>query len=70
MATLSATRFNEPMRRYYRRLLGAGKPKKVALVATMRKLITLLNCLVKADRLWTVQPPRMNNRTVEGGPAT
>jgi transposase len=52
MATLSAVRCNKPIKAFYRRLLAQGKPKKVALVACMRKLLTLLNTLVKNDREW------------------
>jgi transposase len=43
MATLAATRHNPSIRTFYTRLLGAGKPKKVALVACMRKLLTIVN---------------------------
>ena len=41
MATLAATRFNPLIRTFYQRLLAAGKAKKVALVACMRKLLTI-----------------------------
>lgn len=47
MATLAATRFNEHIRMFYERLLAAGKLKKVALVACMRKLITHLNAIAR-----------------------
>jgi transposase len=43
MASLSATRHNEILKAFYGRLVQAGKPKKVALVAVMRKLIIYLN---------------------------
>lgn len=52
MATLVATRFNTRIRIFYQRLLAAGKPKKVALTAAMRKLLTILNTLVRTDQLW------------------
>ncbi len=52
MATLVATRFNTRIRAFYQRLLSQGKPKKLALVAAMRKLLTILNTLVKRDELW------------------
>ncbi len=52
MATLVATRFNPVIRAFYQRLLEAGKPKKVALTACMRKLLTILNAMVKHGRLW------------------
>jgi transposase len=47
MATLTATRYNPPIHAFYQRLLAAGKLKKVALVACMRKLITHLNALAR-----------------------
>ncbi len=47
MAALVATRFNPILKTFYDRLVAAGKPKKVALVAVMRKLIVLLNHLLK-----------------------
>jgi transposase len=47
MASLSATRHNEILKAFYDRLVQAGKPKKVALVAVMRKLIVYLNRLLK-----------------------
>lgn len=52
MATLAATRFNETIKTFYQRLLAHGKPKKVALTAAMRKLLTILNTLVKTNQLW------------------
>jgi len=47
MATLTATRHNPVIRAFYERLLAAGKLKKVALVACMRKLLTILNAMVR-----------------------
>jgi transposase len=47
MATLSAVRFNPTLRAFYEHLLGLGKPKKVALVACMRKLLVILNAMVR-----------------------
>jgi transposase len=52
MATLVATRRNPRIRSFYQRLRAAGKPTKVALVAAMRKLLTILNAIVKAQRPW------------------
>ncbi len=52
MAALVATRYNAPLRTFYQRLLTAGKPKKLALVAVMRKLLTILNAMVKHNRSW------------------
>ena len=55
MAALSAARYNPVLRVFYRRLRDAGKPAKVALVATMRKLLTILNAMIKHQSHWTAQ---------------
>ena len=47
MAALVASRRNPVLAAFYRRLLALGEPKKVALVATMRKLLTIVNALLK-----------------------
>jgi len=52
MAALSATRFNPDIRRLYLRLCNNGKPKKVALVACMRKLLTILNSIIAHQTPW------------------
>lgn len=52
MATLSASRFNPTIQKHYQHLLAKGKQKKVALVACMRKLLTILNALVRENKLW------------------
>ena len=52
MATLVAMRHNRVIRTFYERLLAAGKLKKVAMVACMRKLLTILNAMVKAGKPW------------------
>lgn len=56
MATLSAVRFNPPIATFYRRLRGNGKAAKVALVACMRKLLTMLNAMVRDGRPWSPPP--------------
>ena len=55
MAALSAARWNPAIRACYERLRAAGKPAKVALVACMRKLLTILNALLRDGLPW--QPP-------------
>jgi transposase len=55
MATLVATRFNPVVKAWYQRLLAAGKPKKVALVACMRKLLVVLNAMIKTKTRWQAQ---------------
>lgn len=52
MAALVAARHNPVIKVFYARLLAAGKPRKVALVACMRKLLTILNAMVKAGKPW------------------
>lgn len=52
MAALVATRCNQRLSNFYHRLLGRGKAKKVALVAVMRKLLVILNTMVKNGQPW------------------
>ena len=47
MAALVACRHNARMREFYERLVSAGKPKKVALVAVMRKMLVILNAMMQ-----------------------
>ena len=56
MATLVATRYNPVIRDFYQRLCAAGKPKKVALTACMRKLLVILNAMIKHNRTWNPVP--------------
>ena len=55
MATLTAVRHNPILKTHYERLLAAGKRKKVALVACMRKLLTTLNAMVRTGSKWNPQ---------------
>jgi len=57
MAALVATRFNPIIRSFYQRLCAAGKAKKVALVACMRKLLTILNAMLKHRLPWSYPAP-------------
>lgn len=57
MAALVATKHNVVIKTFYRRLLGAGKAKKVALTACMRKLLVILNTMFRNQTSW--QPPRL-----------
>jgi transposase len=52
MGALVATRHNPQIKEFYERLLGAGKPRKVALVACMRKLLSILNAVLKHRTPW------------------
>lgn len=52
VAALVGTRFNPVLRDFYARLLAAGKPKKVALVACMHKLLIILNAIARTKSPW------------------
>ncbi len=52
MGALVAVRRNPVVRGFYKRLLAAGKSKKVALAACMRKLLAILNAVVKRRTPW------------------
>ena len=56
MATVSALRFNPVIRCFYDRLLANGKEKKVAIVACMRKLLIILNAMVRDMQPWRAAP--------------
>jgi transposase len=56
MATLNATRHNPVIRAHYEKLQKAGKRKKVALVACMRKLLCMLNAMIRDKKSWRSQP--------------
>lgn len=55
MATLVASRHNPRIAAFYERLCSAGKPKKVALIACMHKLLTILNAMLRQGSRWSVQ---------------
>jgi len=55
MATLSAKKFNPAIKVFYDRLLAKGKTKKVAMVACMRKLLIVMNTMVKNNEPWNAE---------------
>ncbi len=55
IGTLRATRCNPVILAFYRRLVEAGKPKQVALVACRHKLLTIFNAMVKHQAFWQAQ---------------
>ena len=67
MATLSATRHNHVIRKFYTSLLARGKEKKVALVACMRKLLTILNEMVRNQEPWRTAPRTKEEKIVVTG---
>jgi transposase len=56
MAALSAAKFNPVIHAFYQRLLKSGKEKKVALVACMRKLLVIINSMIKKSERWHYIP--------------
>ncbi len=58
MATVSAVRCNAQIRSVYQRLLAAGKKPKVALIACLRKLLTILNAMMKTQQPWRLNAPK------------
>lgn len=56
MATLSATKFNPVIRAFYQKLLARGKEQKVALTACMRKLLIILNAILRHRKPWQPEP--------------
>ena len=52
MSTIAAIRCNSVIRTFYQRLRAAGKPAKVAITACMRKLLTILNAMVRTQTMW------------------
>jgi transposase len=52
ICTLVASRYNPPLKAFYQRLIAAGKPKMVALIAVARKLLTILNAILRDNRSW------------------
>ena len=61
MATLSAVRYEPTIKAFYERLRAAGKPAKVALVACMRKLLSIINAVIKSGVPWSVTYPQQEN---------
>ena len=53
MGALVASRWNSVLRAFYQRLLAAGKPKKVALTVCLRKLLTILNSMMRSGEPWS-----------------
>jgi len=52
MAAMTAMRWNPPLRAFHQRLRAAGKPKMVALIAVARKLLTILNAIIRDNKPW------------------
>ena len=65
MGALAASRFNPVIRDFYQRLLAAGKPKKLALTACMRKLLVILNSMLKHRSPWRDLTPTVAHVTVQ-----
>ena len=61
MAALVASRYNPVIRSFYQRLCEAGKPKKVALTACMRKQLIILNAMLKHNQPWNPDLAQRNS---------
>jgi transposase len=57
VAAVAAVRCNPVLKRFYLRLRESGKPPKVALVAAMRKMLTILNAMLKTRTAWRPRCP-------------
>jgi len=55
MSALVASKHNIVIAQFYQRLVAAGKPKKLALVACMRKLLTILNTMMRTGQRWCAE---------------
>jgi transposase len=53
MPCLAIVKHNQPLREFYNRLIKAGKPKKLALIAVMRKLVVIANAMMKSGKAWS-----------------
>jgi transposase len=53
MPCLAVVKHNKPLRAFYHRLVDAGKDKRLALIAVMRKLVVIANAMLKAGKPWT-----------------
>jgi transposase len=60
MATVAAMRWNPVIKSFYQRLIGAGKKFKVAITACMRKLLTIINAMVKSGTMWQPKLERVS----------
>jgi transposase len=58
LAALTAARFNADLKAFYQRMIAAGKPPKVVIVAVARKLAILANTLISQDRMWLPEVPK------------
>ena len=61
LAALCGRRWNPQLQVFYERLVGAGKPKKVALIACARKLLTILNAMVRDNARWVSPEVRLQH---------
>ena len=69
MATLVATKRNPIIAAFYQRLVKRGKPKKLALIAAMRKLLTILNDMVRRGQKWDLTQRQPEEKKVATAPS-
>lgn len=60
MATMAAIRFNPVIKSFNERLIAKHKPKKVAIVACMRKLLTIINVMIRENKPWNVEAHQLS----------
>lgn len=63
LAAVNGARFNPMLRCFYERLIGAGKPPKLAFIALARKLLTILNAMIRDNVDWQTIPAQKLDRT-------
>ena len=68
MAVPASANHNPDLRAFYQRTLAKGRPKQVALAATMRKLIVLLNTVVARGTKWQPERPRLSTQSLSQYP--
>lgn len=61
MATMAATRYNPVIKQFYQRLIEKGKLPKVAIIACSRKLLTILNAMIRDNKVWSPFPNQPNS---------
>lgn len=70
LATLVACTHNPIIKAFYQRLIAAGKPKKVALIACLRKLLTILNAMLRTQTSWTPDENRTGQAMPDAVPSS
>jgi transposase len=67
MATVTAIKHNPVIRAFFHRLIAAGRPGKVAVTAAMRKLLTILNAMLRDRRPWQIADSKDSRSRLKHG---